>query len=172
MGSAPLSPTMVGCGRPSSLLAIASFLLPLINISHASLMTRIGLRLGGKHSSVSHQVGTHRSRVPWAVKIQREEEQEEWGKKDKERVRARVAEQEEGDGSKACVGICYYNKLVALEAKEELTRHNEVYKQNVIPDVVCPGGKCGFSEDGKDPVEESRRRELNEAVTGSAEGDA
>ena len=57
-------------------------------------MTRIGLRLGGKHSSVSHQVkkkdkrsskffkvGTHRSRVPWAVKIQREEEQEEWGKK-------------------------------------------------------------------------------------------
>ena len=28
-----------------------------------------------------------------------------------------------------CVGICYYNKLVALEAKEDLTRHNEVYKQ-------------------------------------------
>ena len=42
--------------------------------------------------------------------------------------------------------------------------------QNVIvPDVVCPGGKCGFSEDGNDPVE--RRREVNEAVTGSAEGD-
>ena len=44
-------------------------------------------------------------------------------------MRARVAEQEEGEGSKACVGICYYNKLVALEAKEDLTRHNEVYKQ-------------------------------------------
>ena len=44
--------------------------------------------------------------------------------------------------------------------------------QNVIvPDVVCPGGKCGFSdEDGKDPAVE-RRREVNEAVTGSAEGD-
>ena len=28
-----------------------------------------------------------------------------------------------------CVGICYYNKLVALEAKEDLTRHNGVYKQ-------------------------------------------
>ena len=40
-----------------------------------------------------------------------------------------MAEQEEGEGSKACVGICYYNKLVALEAKEDLTRHNEVYKQ-------------------------------------------
>ena len=108
---------------------------------------------------------------------------------DKERVRARVAEQEEGgEGGKACVGICYYNKLVALEAKEDLTRHNEVYKQvdisergnpcqpetfqNVLPDVVCPGGKCGFSEDGKDPVEDLRRREVNESVTGSAEGDA
>merc|ERR1712130_845344 len=154
-------------------LAILSFLLPLINISQASLMTRIGLRLGGKHNSVSHQVGTHRSRVPWAVRIQREEEQEEWGKKDKERVRARVAEQEEGEGSKACVGICYFNKLVALEAKEDLTRHNEVYKQNVVvPDVVCPGGKCGFSEEEKDPVGESKRRQANEAVTGSAEGDA
>ena len=106
-------------------------------------------------------------------------------------MRARVAEQEEGgEGGKACVGICYYNKLVSLEAKEDLTRHNEVYKQveirnreflgrtktsrfqNVVPDVVCPGGKCGLSEDGKDPVEDSRRREVNEAVTGSAEGDA
>ena len=103
-----------------------------------------------------------------------------------------MAEQEDGEGSKACVGICYYNKLVALEAKEDLTRHNEVYKQVetrekgnststsqiscfqnvVVPDVVCPGGKCGFSEDGKDPVEESKRgREVNDAVTGSAEGD-
>ena len=102
-----------------------------------------------------------------------------------------MAEQEEGEGSKACVGICYYNKLVALEAKEDLTRHNEVYKQVemtdqkvkvnscqpvtfqnvVVPDVVCPGGKCGFSEEEKDPVGESKRREANEAVTGSAEGD-
>ena len=95
--SARVSLKMVGCGP--SFLALLSFLLPLINISQASLMTRIGLRLGGKHNSVSHQVlncskgggkkkfklspqvGTHRSRVPWAVRIQREEEQEEWGKK-------------------------------------------------------------------------------------------
>ena len=105
-------------------------------------------------------------------------------------MRARLAEQEEGgDGGKACVGICYYNKLVALEAKEDLTRHNEVYKQVeetgnsgraktscfqniIVPDVVCPGGNCGLNEDGKDPVEDSRRREMNKAVTGSAEGDA
>ena len=40
--------------------------------------------------------------------------------------------------------------------------------QNVIPDVGCPGGKCGFSEeDGR----KARRREVNEAVTGSADGD-
>ena len=51
--AARVSLRMVGCA-PS--LAFLSFLLPLINISQASLMTRIGLRLGGKHSSVSHQV--------------------------------------------------------------------------------------------------------------------
>ena len=38
--------------------------------------------------------------------------------------------------------------------------------QNVIPDVGCPGGKCD-----KDRVEKARRREVNEAVTGSADGD-
>ena len=48
--SARVSLRMVGCGL------VLSFLLPLINISQASLMTRIGLRLGGKHNSVSHQV--------------------------------------------------------------------------------------------------------------------
>ena len=48
--AARVSLRMVGCGL------ILSFLLPLINISQASLMTRIGLRLGGKHNSVSHQV--------------------------------------------------------------------------------------------------------------------
>ena len=32
---------------------------------------------------------------------------------------------------KACVGICYYNKLMALEAKEDLASHNLVYKNQV-----------------------------------------
>ena len=41
----------------------------------------------------------------------------------------------------------------------------------VVPDVVCPGGNCGLGEDGKTPVEETRKTtKLNEAVTGSAEG--
>ena len=48
----------------------------------------------------------------------------------------------------------------------------KTFQNVVVPDVVCPGGKCGFSDDGKDPVEDSRRRKVNEAVTGSAEGDA
>ena len=39
---------------------------------------------------LSTQVGTHRSRVPWAVRIQREEEQEEWGKKVKSYFDART----------------------------------------------------------------------------------
>ena len=49
-----MSLRMVGCGP--SLKILSFLLLPLINISQASLMTRIGLRLGGKHNSVSHQV--------------------------------------------------------------------------------------------------------------------
>merc|ERR1712203_1303215 len=35
---------------------------------------------------------------------------------------------EEESRPKACVGICYYNKLMALEAKEDLASHNLVYK--------------------------------------------
>ena len=38
---------------------------------------------------------------------------------------------EEESRPKACVGICYYNKLMALEAKEDLASHNLVYKDQV-----------------------------------------
>merc|ERR1719150_1832129 len=44
---------------------------------------------------------------------------------------------------KACVGICYYNKLMALEAKEDLASHNLVYKDQAdsdpcdINDTAC-----------------------------------
>merc|ERR1719350_413406 len=108
---------------------VVLLLLPLLQPSSSSLMTRIGLRLGGKGLSVSQQVGGHRARVPWAVKLQREEEQEERGAKDQERARAGAAEREEVEDRAPCVGICYYNKLLALEAKEDLTSHNDVYKQ-------------------------------------------
>ena len=47
--------------------------------STAACPTR--LKKKDKRASKFFKVGTHRSRVPWAVKIQREEEQEEWGKK-------------------------------------------------------------------------------------------
>ena len=39
---------------------------------------------------------------------------------------------------KACVGICYYNKLMALEAKEDLASHNLVYKDQVGNNFLCP----------------------------------
>ena len=38
---------------------------------------------------------------------------------------------DEEDRPQACVGICYYNKLQALEAKEDLANHNLVYKEQV-----------------------------------------
>ena len=38
---------------------------------------------------------------------------------------------DEEDRPTACVGICYYNKLMALEAKEDLANHNMVYKNQV-----------------------------------------
>merc|ERR1712071_493002 len=45
-------------------------------------------------------------------------------------TRNRVEEDADDDGRPPpCVGICYYNKLMALEAKEDLTKHNMVYKQ-------------------------------------------
>ena len=33
---------------------------------------------------------------------------------------------------KACVGLCYYNKLKALEEKEDLTHHNFLYKHEEV----------------------------------------
>ena len=41
----------------------------------------------------------------------------------------------------ACVGICYYNKLMALEAKEDLASHNLVYKNQVT--VWLSHSVCG-----------------------------
>merc|ERR1719474_1209729 len=33
-----------------------------------------------------------------------------------------------------CIGICYYQKLQALQAREELTKHNQVLKQDCVAD--------------------------------------
>ena len=42
----------------------------------------------------------------------------------------------------ACVGICYYNKLMALEAKEDLASHNLVYKNQVTVDISYSVWSC------------------------------
>lgn len=42
-----------------------------------------------------------------------------------------VGSLDEEERPTACVGICYYNKLMALEAKEDLANHNMVYKTDV-----------------------------------------
>eukprot|EP00090_Calanus_glacialis_P007915 TRINITY_DN16309_c0_g1_i3.p1 TRINITY_DN16309_c0_g1~~TRINITY_DN16309_c0_g1_i3.p1 ORF type:complete len:221 (-),score=61.10 TRINITY_DN16309_c0_g1_i3:63-671(-) len=112
-----------------------------VNTVHGSLMNRIGLRLGGKPF---HEQHGHRARVPWAVKQMREDllldERKPWQD-------TRNIPNPDGDDEvrpPPCVGICYYNKLVALEAKEDLTRHNEVYKQ---PDEPCDGTCNDLDED-------------------------
>ena len=57
------------------------------------------------------------------------------------RITAGVEEDADDDGRPPpCVGICYYNKLMALEAKEDLTRHNMVYKQVGANKIACTVG--------------------------------
>ena len=43
-----------------------------------------------------------------------------------------VGSLDEEERPTACVGICYYNKLMALEAKEDLANHNMVYKTDDV----------------------------------------
>merc|ERR1719300_213812 len=119
----------------------AVLLVLVVGVAHGSLMNRIGLRLGSKH--IRERGPGHKPRVPWAVKHMREEQKEiednAW------RNRHRGDPDPDDDGRPPpCVGICYYNKLMALEAKEELTRHNEVYKQE---DELCTGSCNDMDED-------------------------
>merc|ERR1719244_907278 len=95
----------------------------LLGVGHASLMSRIGLRLGSK--AVHQHHNNHKARVPWAVRLNKEENGEEGFKS----TRIRDYEEDEENRAPPYIGICYYNKLMALEAKEDLTRHNLVYKQ-------------------------------------------
>merc|ERR1712183_881430 len=91
----------------------------LLQTSQGSLMSRIGLRLGAAHLKKSAL--DHKPRTPWAVRNMKEEmlanERKPW-QPPKQRQFSESYEEE--SRPKACVGICYYNKLMALEAKEEL----------------------------------------------------
>merc|ERR1712088_963037 len=92
-----------------------------------SLMSRIGLRLGAAHLKKSAL--DHKPWTPWAVRNMKEEmlanERKPWQPPKQRRFSDSY---EEESRPKACVGICYYNKLMALEAKEDLASHNLVYK--------------------------------------------
>merc|ERR1711893_260716 len=55
---------------------------------------------------------------------------------------------EEEDRPTACVGICYYNKLMALEAKEDLASHNLVYKDQ------GDSGPCDINDTACNEMEE------------------
>merc|ERR1712038_1704634 len=102
-------------------------MLSLVPLSQCSLMSRIGLRLGAAHGH--HQSALdHKPRQPWAVRNMKAEmlanERKPW-----QPLKTRqIGNIEEEDRPTACVGICYYNKLMALEAKEDLANHNLVYK--------------------------------------------
>merc|ERR1739846_182487 len=99
----------------------------LLQTSQGSLMSRIGLRLGAAHLKKSAL--DHKPRTPWAVRNMKEEmlanERKPW---QPPKQREFSDSYEEESRPKACVGICYYNKLMALEAKEDLASHNLVYK--------------------------------------------
>merc|ERR1719273_2471164 len=107
---------------PSWLLSLL-----LLHTAGASLMSRIGLRLGAAHLKKSAL--EHKPRTPWAVRNMKEEllanERKPW---QPPRQRQFSDSYEEESRPKACVGICYYNKLMALEPKEDLASHNLVYK--------------------------------------------
>merc|ERR1712130_753669 len=102
-------------------------MLSLVPLSQCSLMSRIGLRLGAAH--VHHQSALdHKPRQPWAVRNMKAEmlanERKPWQPLKPQQL----GTIDEEDRPTACVGICYYNKLMALEAKEDLANHNMVYK--------------------------------------------
>merc|ERR1712018_272047 len=100
----------------------------LLHTAQGSLMSRIGLRLGAAHLKKSAL--DHKPRTPWAVKNMKEEmlanERKPWQPPKQSQFSNSM---EDEARPKACVGICYYNKLMALEAKEDLVSPNLVYKE-------------------------------------------
>ena len=36
-----------------------------------------------------------------------------------------------------CIGICYYEKLMALQAKEEMLKHNDVLKEVLVRSIIA-----------------------------------
>merc|ERR1711976_369530 len=105
-----------------------STVLLLLHTAHGSLMSRIGLRLGAAHHAHHHSALEHKPRQPWAVRNMKAEMLANERKPGQPPKPRQVGSLDEEERPTACVGICYYNKLMALEAKEDLANHNMVYK--------------------------------------------
>merc|ERR1711997_894980 len=107
----------------------------LLQTSQGSLMSRIGLRLGAAHLKKSAL--DHKPRTPWAVRNMKEEmlanERKPW-QPPKQRQFSESYEEE--SRPKACVGICYYNKLMALEAKEDLATTSCIKTRSKSPVIT------------------------------------
>merc|ERR1712020_538267 len=101
----------------------------LLQTTQGSLMSRIGLRLGAAHLKKSAL--DHKPRNPWQPPKQRQFSDS----------------YEEESRPKACVGICYYNKLMALEAKEDLASHNLVYKDQKEEPCDSENSACNEMEE-------------------------
>merc|ERR1712029_729529 len=116
---------------PGVSVSRVSAVLLLLHTAQGSLMSRIGLRLGAAHHAHHHSALEHKPRQPWAVRNMKAEmlanERKPWQPPKPRQVPGNLDEEERPT---ACVGICYYNKLMALEAKEDLANHNMVYKED------------------------------------------
>merc|ERR1711936_266348 len=135
------------------------------------LLSRIGLRLGAAHLKKSAL--DHKPRTPWAVKNMKEEmlanERKPW----QPPRQSQFSNSDEDEARpKACVGICYYNKLMALEAKEDLASHNLVYKDQAdsdpcdINDTACNEIEEDiiFNKDEKEEEDSSEKSSDNNLI--------
>jgi len=96
-------------------------------------MSRIGLTLGGRPAHLNQL--DHTRRIPWAVQQVMDDERRE--KESLPFLHKPDVSSEENEGRPPpCVGICYYQKLQALQEREKLLNHNDVLKEG-CDDADC-----------------------------------
>jgi len=106
---------------------ICTIIISLTHSGSSSLMSRIGLTLG----KVPAHLNTfdHTRRIPPQIKAILDEE-----KRHADTLPFIKKAEPKRDGPPPCIGICYTMKLEALKQREELTKHNEVLKEDCESD--------------------------------------